>query len=207
MNSREELIDHLKNQSDVLRSPNLESAFSRIDRADFVLESYQPEAYEDYALPMSENETISQPTTVAFMLELLDLQPEDRVIDVGSGSGWTTALMAHVVGVMGEVLGIEINDDLLEYARENIRKYDFPQAQIVKGAEVDLNDQYFDKILFSASLSYIPERFIYALREDGLLVAPMRDSITLYRKQEGSLFEEKSFPGFSFTPFVYDEES
>ena len=88
METKEELFAHLKDVTRVLEDPLVRRAFIDIDRADFVGEDYKVEAYEDYALPIGYGQTISQPTTVGFMFELLGAREGDKVLDVGSGSGW-----------------------------------------------------------------------------------------------------------------------
>ena len=84
-------------ESGVLKTPLIIDAFNAIDRKDFLPENIQDMAYSDEALPIGEGQTISQPYTVAFMLGLLDPRPGHIVLDVGAGSGWQTALLAHIV--------------------------------------------------------------------------------------------------------------
>lgn len=205
--SREDLFNHLKNETRVLSSEALEEAFGQVDRANFVAGDYIPEAYEDYPLPIGEGATISQPTTVAFMLELLDIQEGERVLDVGSGSGWTTALMAHLVGEEGSVLGIEINPELVEFGRRNIKKYPYTNAAIEGAHEVELPEESFNKILVSAELSDVPEEFIRALSDEGKLLAPIGGSLVLFRKRGDELLEEKRIEGFVFVPYVHTKEN
>lgn len=204
--TKEELLRHLKEDSRVLNDERLEAAFRDIDRADFVAGDYLPEAYEDYALPISSEATISQPTTVAFMLELLNIEEGERVLDVGAGSGWSTALIAHLAGGMGSVLGVEIDEELIEFGRRNLSKYTFKHARIEHAHRTDLEEESFDKILFSAEVAEVPEKYIRALGDDGLLLVPVAEALHLYRKRGDELVEEKVFPGFVFVPYKHGNE-
>ncbi|KKU46623.1 MAG: Protein-L-isoaspartate(D-aspartate) O-methyltransferase [Parcubacteria group bacterium GW2011_GWB1_46_8] len=112
--SHQDLVTRLI-QSNVLKTSAIIDAFKKIDRKDFVLEAFADEAYGNYPISIGGGQTISQPWTVAFMLELLNPLAGDRVLDIGSGSGWTTALLAHIVKdskKQGKVFGIEIVPEL-----------------------------------------------------------------------------------------------
>jgi protein-L-isoaspartate(D-aspartate) O-methyltransferase len=121
--TKEELLAHLEDNSKVFKNPAIKQAFESVDRKDFIQPDYHVEAYEDYPLPTMLGQTISQPTTVAFMLELLDTQSGETVLDIGSGTGWTSALLGHIVGKEGKVIGLEIRPELVEYSKENLKKY------------------------------------------------------------------------------------
>lgn len=206
MNTRAELMDHLKNVSDVLRSEELERAFLEVDRSDFVLGDYEPEAYEDYSLPVAEDRVMLKPTVVAFMLELLDPQVGERVLDAVSGSGFTSALIAYLVGEEGEVVGLERSQELIDFSKEKLKKYGFANLQITSSQRPELNEESFDKILITENMETIPEKFISSLREEGLLVGVIDEEIKLLRKSQGSFIEERSVAGFSFDSYVDTEE-
>ena len=95
--NKKELIFFLT-RNNILKTKSIIEAFEKIDRKDFILKKYTNEAYNDYPLDIGSNQTISQPSTVAFMLELLSPKKGDKILDVGSGSGWTTALLGYIVG-------------------------------------------------------------------------------------------------------------
>jgi len=201
--SQDELILRMKEETKVLKSSEIETAFCDINRADFVRPDYRVEAYEDYPLPIGEEQTISQPTTVAYMLELLELEPGQRVLDVGCGSGWTTALLAYLVGEKGGVIGVELREELAEFGGENLAKYDLPQASIRQGnALTDRQpEEPFDRILVSAGAEgEIPEKLLEQLVIGGIIVAPVNNALIKITKKSENDLEEEALSGFRFVP-------
>lgn len=203
--TKEELIKWLREETKVFRNPAIEDAFLRVDRADFVPEDYKAEAYEDYALPLGFEQTISQPTTVAFMLELLEPKKGDWILDVGSGSGFTTALLAEIVGKTGKVVGVEIIPGLVEFGQTNLAKYKLPQAKIVSGKDLEIGFQEeapYDRILVSAEAELISEELLNQLKVGGIMVIPVNRELVQIRKISESEIETEEFPGFSFVPLI-----
>ena len=202
MSSKRALLDHLQYEVGVLQEPRLREAFEQIDRADFVPEEYRPEVYEDYALPIAEGQTISQPTTIAFMLEKLGVELGDRVLDIGSGSGWSTALLAYLVGSDGRVIGKEFVPDLASYGRANCAAYGFENVRIDEaGDELGAPaDAPFDKILVSASAEALPETLISQLAPGGRMVIPLEQSLAAVEKHKDGSIEQHTYPGFVFVP-------
>jgi len=191
--------------SGVLRSDSIIAAFTAIDRKHFVPKSHEEHIYIDIPLSIGNDQTISQPTTVAFMLEHLEVQKGDKVLDIGSGSGWTTALLCYLVGEEGSVTGLERVDALVEQGRENIAKIDLPsQCSISKAGEyLGVPNQQFDRILVSASADEIPNELFSQLYIGGTLVIPIRESIYKFTKVSESEVTEEEFYGFRFVPLVY----
>ena len=204
MDTREELIEHLANISKVLDNPLIRHAFESVERADFVGEDYKFEAYEDYPIPIGYDQTISQPTTVAFMLELLDAKEGDKVLDIGSGSGWTTAMLSKIVGKSGEVTGLELVPELVALGKKNIEKYKNKNMKIesAKAGKVGKPGKMFNRILVSASSAELPEGLLPQLSEGGTLVIPIKESIWRIKKLLGGKIESKEYPGFVFVPLV-----
>lgn len=200
MNTKRQLTEHLEENTKVLRTSEIKKAFEKIDRVDFVPEDYKEEAYEDYPLPIGFEQTISQPTTVAFMLELLDVKPNSQVLDVGSGSGYTTALMA-VVAAKGSVLGLEIIPELAQMGKINIAKYKFPNAKIEynDGNSILTADvKKFDRILVSAAAKEIPQNLLDILKPGGIMVIPVGRSLFKIIKKENGENDISEYPGFAF---------
>ena len=196
---------HNFNLSNVLRSPKIIKAFEKVNRKDFVRSEYVGRAYDDIPLPIGYNQTISQPTTVAFMLELLELKEGLKVLDVGSGSGWTTALLANIVGKKGEVVGVELIPELVNFGRENIGKYCNGSNVNIFPAEGTIGyplKSPYDRILVSASADEIPLELIKQLKVSGVLVIPVKNSIyKLIRKSNDiSDVSKEEYPGFVFVP-------
>ncbi len=190
-----------------LKTDAIIDAFASIDRLEFVPNGFEESAEKNVELPVGYGQTISQPSTVAFMLELLDPQKGQNILDVGSGSGWTTALMSYIVGEKGRVIAIDLVDDLVEYAKKHVNRFEFIKKGIAEfycanGNEGFLEKAPYDRILCSASTEEIPQAFKDQLKIGGKLVMPVRNSIVYLEKKSETEFCEENFPGFSFIPLA-----
>ena len=107
----------------------VDRAFAAAPRTGFLPRAQQPHAHEDQPLEIGYGQTSSQPSTVRRMLRLLDVAEGHRVLDVGSGSGWTTTLLAHLVGPAGEVVGVELEPDLALWGASNLAAHELPWAR------------------------------------------------------------------------------
>ena len=199
--SREILIQSLINDG-YLKTPSIIEAFKKIDRADFIPEDRKKEAYGNYPLPIGFGQTISQPLTVAFMLELLEPNPGEKILDIGSGSGWQAALLAHIVGEQGKIISIERIPELKEFAENNLKKIGIIEVRIGDGTEGDVTNAPFDKIIAAAAGKNIPDAWEEQLKIGGRIVAPVKESILVLDKRGPDEFEEKQYLGFSFVPLV-----
>lgn len=164
----------------------IEAAMLKMRREAFLPGDIKRHAHMDSALPIGFGQTNSQPTTVANMMELLDVPAGARVLDVGSGSGWSTAILAELVGPEGEVHGVELVPELVERGRANLSAFDCPWATI-RAAEpgvLGLPDLApFDRILVSAMAPSLPEELIAQLAPGGIMVAPADGE--MYRVRRG----------------------
>ncbi|PIR57834.1 MAG: protein-L-isoaspartate O-methyltransferase [Parcubacteria group bacterium CG10_big_fil_rev_8_21_14_0_10_38_31] len=211
------LIEDLVSEG-YLKTPRIINAFRHIDRADFVPEELKFEAYVNAPLPIGFGQTISQPSTVAFMLELLDPKPGDKILDIGSGSGWQTALLAFIVShndegeelepeKEGKITTIELIPELEMMARKNVSKYNFIKKGIVEIHCLNATKGFsreapFEKIIAAASTDKIPEEWKRQLNVGGIIIAPISLSLWRYKKNEDGSFKEEEFPGFAFVPFI-----
>jgi len=201
--SNSELVRELIEQG-YLKTERIIDAFLSVDRKDFVLEQYTNEAYLDIPLPIGWGQTISQPATVAFMLELLQPRGGDKIIDVGTGSCWQTALLARVAGPTGKIFAADRIRDLLEQGKENIKKYAFGNIDFLcVDATKGLSERaLFDKIIAAAAGEAMPSAWLKQLKIGGRIVAPIKSSIWLYIKKSEIEFEKQEYPGFAFVPLV-----
>lgn len=154
--SKEDLI-HTLFEGGYLKNPLILKAFQEIDRRDFVPKEFENEAYLNEPVPIGHNQTISQPLTVAFMLGLLDPKPGEKILDIGAGSGWQSALLANIVGETGKIIAVERILPIKALAEKNISKYSFTSKGIVKviwkNAVGGIPDEApYDKIIAAAAL-------------------------------------------------------
>jgi protein-L-isoaspartate(D-aspartate) O-methyltransferase len=204
------LVENLIHQT-WLKTDNIIQAFKKIKRADFLPEESKNLAELNEALPIGFGQTISQPSVVAFMIELLQPKPGEKILDIGYGSGWTTALVAECVKPNGRVVAIERIKELKEFGEKNISKYNFLENKIVKtiladGTKGYISEAPFDKILASASGEKIPTEWKKQLKIGGLIVAPVGYSVVLIRKNKEDEFEELEYPGFVFVPLIEEKQ-
>lgn len=197
-----------------LKTPRIIEAFRKIKRADFLyvssaggIDDIENLAELNIALPIGFGQTISQPLVVAFMLELLDPKEGEKILDVGSGSGWTSALLGEIVGKKGKIASLEIIPELKEFGEKNTAKYNFIKEGRVEFICADGSKGYekeapFDKILASASAEKLPSVWKEQLKIGGRIVVPIRSSIWRFTKKNKSNFEEEEYPGFVFVPLL-----
>lgn len=216
------LVDGLIKQG-WLKTPEIIHAFQVIKREDFLPHDFKDLAEFDQALPIGFDQTISQPLTVAFMLELLQPQEGNKILDIGSGSGWTTSLLAQIVSQQsknqkpktksqkGKVIGLEIIPELKDFGEHNASKYDFVEKGIAEFVCADgylgyLQESPFDRILISAETQAVTDAWKRQLKIGGRLVLPIKNSLWLYEKISENEFRKKEYPGFVFVPLINQKD-
>jgi protein-L-isoaspartate(D-aspartate) O-methyltransferase len=182
---------------------SIAKAFQEVRRADFLPQEVQELASLDTALPIGQGQTNSQPTVVAFMLEKLGAKAGEKVLDIGAGSGWTSALLSHIVGPKGKVVGIELIPELAERAKKNLAQMKNVLFLCDDGSKGYSPAASYDHILVSAALhkKELPKAWKEQLKDKGNIVVPIENSIWVFTKN-GDEFYEKEYKGFVFVPFI-----
>lgn len=158
----------------------------------------------DAPLPIGFGQTNSQPTTVYYMLDWLDPQPGDKVLDVGSGSGWTTALLAYLVKPDGFVYAVELVAELVQFGAGNFERTGLDNARFFKAGEaLGLRKHApYDRILVSAAADELPADLITQFKPGGRMVIPIKNSVWVIDKVGQDNIETTEHPGFAFVPLI-----
>lgn len=171
-----------------IRDERVLAAMFRVPRHEFVSEEHRDQVYEDHPIPIGEGQTISQPYIVAIMLEALALNPSDIVLEIGTGSGYQTALLSELTR---QVYSVERHEALARAARATLARLGFNNVEVFVGdGSRGLPDRApFDAIVVSAAAPQIPPPLFEQLREGGRMVIPVgpahAQELQLVRKHEG----------------------
>ncbi len=147
-------------------------AMLRVPRHEFAPEQYTDQAYEDHPLPIGEGQTISQPYIVAIMLEALVLKPADRVLEVGTGSGYVTALLAELAS---QVFSVERHAALADAARELLGRMGYTNVKVIvgDGSQGFAEGAPYEAIIVSAAAAEVPRALLEQLAEGGRMIIPV----------------------------------
>lgn len=187
-----------------LDSPRVLSAMLRVPREKFIPSNYSHLAYTDSAISIGHGQTISQPYTVAFMTHLLDLTGNERVLEIGTGSGYQAAVLSLLVE---RVYTVERIPELAREAKRRLKELGFENVEVRTGTgELGWKEKApFDAILVTAGTEYIPKELINELKDGGILVAPVGEGkdkkMTKITKRKGRIKKEE-FGVFQFVPFI-----
>ena len=199
------LINSLKNIK-FLTDDNVESAFRNIPRHEFVPSSELGRAYYNEPLQIMKNQTISQPGVVSRMSEWLDVKDGQNILEIGSGSGWQTAILSYLVG-SGTVYSVEIHPELAKFARENLEKFKLDNTHVIlgDGSMGYLKASPYDRIIITAACTEIPFPLLDQLNNNGLIIAPVGDSsqsLVLLKKTSKGIIEVKNESNYVFVPLL-----
>ena len=201
--NNEALIEELKIEG--ITESNILSAIKKVPREIFVEQQFIQQAYENIPLPIDCGQTISQPYVVAFMTTCLNLKKTDKILEVGTGTGYQTAILSHLCQ---EVCTIEIQDNLLNKAKKKIEKLNLKNIifKLGNGIEGWQNGTLFDAIIISAASEIIPTKLLENLKNQGRLVMPKKklagnQKLLLIKKNNGT-YLEKELLDVKFVPLL-----
>jgi protein-L-isoaspartate(D-aspartate) O-methyltransferase len=200
---RKKLLDSLREKG--ITDENVLNAMMNIPRHFFLDTALEHIAYQDRAFPIGEGQTISQPYTVAYQTQLLEITPYQRILEIGTGS----AYQAMVLGEMGaNVFTIERQRNLFEHNKKFILRSRYPQIKYFYGDGFEGLPTFapFDKILITAAAPFIPPKLVEQLKHGGKMVIPVEDNgvqrmMRLTKNSDGSI-DEETFSNFSFVPML-----
>ena len=203
---RNQLVKIIKAKG--IKNKKVLDAISKVPRHLFMDSGFIDFAYKDQAFPIAANQTISQPYTVAFQTELLEIEEGDKVLEIGTGSGYQTAVL---ITLKAEVYSIERQKELYEKARKYLPKIGYVAKKLSFG------DGYkgwpafapFDKILVTAGAPEVPKALLSQLKIGGRLVIPVGDDIqtmTVYIRKSEKEFEKHEYGEFRFVPMLKESE-
>lgn len=199
---RRALVQEIKSKG--IKSERVMEAINTLPRHFFFDSALISHAYEDKAFPIGEGQTISQPYTVAFQTELLDIKPGDKVLEIGTGSGYQACIL-HLLGA--EVFTIEYQKKLFEKTQKFLIRLGI-QMKLFYGDGTGGLPQHapFDKIIVTAGAPVVPEALIQQLKIGGILVIPVgdrrRQAMVKITKKSKSEIHREEFEGFAFVPLL-----
>jgi protein-L-isoaspartate(D-aspartate) O-methyltransferase len=207
MISKIEVIIQDWKSENLIKDKNIIEAFRKIRREDFVPEDLKEEAYADMPLEIGYGQTISQPTTVAIMTQALDLKKGMKVLEVGTGSGYQAAIIGEIIGKAGRVYTVERIHNLVDYARQNIKKTGLKNIYVIEsdGSLGYAKEAPYDRIIVTAASPEIPHELLKQLKRKGILVVPVGTNYQRMLRIEkpgspGKKYNEKNLGDFIFVP-------
>ncbi|MEK6826122.1 MAG: protein-L-isoaspartate(D-aspartate) O-methyltransferase [Nanoarchaeota archaeon] len=196
------LIKHFQ-EKQIIIDQRVLNAFKKVKREDFVLKRYKKQAYEDIPLPIGFGATISQPTTVMIMTQALEINSGNKILEIGTGSGYQAAILSILVGNKGRIITTEFIPELAEFSKQNLKDYKNVNVVLTDGSKGYKEQAPFDKILFTVAVPKIENFILEQLKDPGVYLAPVgdKDSQELIKiTKKNLLIKKESLGYFQFVP-------
>ncbi len=203
---RNQLVTDIKDKG--IKDKNVLAAISKIPRHMFMDSSFIDFAYQDKPFPIAADQTISQPYTVAFQTELLNVKPKDKILEIGTGSGYQTAVL---IEMGAEVYSIERQKELYAIAKKSLPKMGYVPKKLIFGdGYLGLADSApFDGIIVTAGAPFVPKPLLSQLKIGGILVIPVGEEVqvmTQFVRKGNKQFEKHEFGDFRFVPMLKEKK-
>ena len=196
--SKKKLLRNLEKQGIPKKIIN---AFEKTNRKKFITTEQEVNAHLDIPIPIGHMQTTSQPYTIAFMLTLLEVENKQKILEIGSGSGYVLELLSKL-NPEGKIIGIERIKELADKSQatlQNQKNIKIINKNAMQGLKN--NKEVFDRILISAECEKIPQKVVNQLKIKGVMIAPVRGSLIKLKKESGEN-QILKYPGFSFVPLI-----
>lgn len=202
---RQKLVELLAKKG--IQNKDVLEAIGTIPRHLFMDSSFLDHAYQDKAFPIAANQTISQPYTVAYQTELLEVKPNQKILEIGTGSGYQTAVLCHLGA---EVYSIERQLELFKKTNIFLPKIGYVAKRLIFGDGYQgLKDEApFDRIIVTAGAPFVPKPLLAQLKVGGRLVIPVgsqEQTMTLFIRTDAKTFDKQEFGSFKFVPMLEDK--
>ncbi|MDD2678294.1 MAG: protein-L-isoaspartate O-methyltransferase [Candidatus Nanoarchaeia archaeon] len=171
MSTKKAMLESLKN-GNLIKNSNILKAFNKIKREDFLPDYLKDLAYADAPLPISKTESMNQISTTLFFIDALNLNSGHTVLEVGAGSGYSTAILSEIVGKTGNVVSFELDKELHEKAKKNLKKYSNVTLVLGNGLKGFPDKAPYDRAILFGALEKNPEAIMNQLKVGGVLVYP-----------------------------------
>ena len=204
---RNQLVSTIRNKG--IKDKNVLNAVSKVPRHLFMDSGFIDFAYQDKPFPIGADQTISQPYTVAFQTELLQVEPGHKVLEIGTGSGYQTAIL---IELKAEVYSIERQKELYTKAKKFLPKVGYVPKKLVYGdGYIGLPENApFDGIIVTAGAPYVPKALLGQLKIGAKLVIPVGDDVqvmTVFTRTSEKKFEKLEYGDFRFVPMLKEKNS